>query len=931
MNKDLLNKTIFPLVIAVIAYFIVWFLMQLVFIRNLEDVLLDFRFSFKSHIKADQELEGGVTKAGEKVDTDIMIIGIDEESQKEENLGVWPWNRSVFADFLRYFRLPSQSVTEQIEAMMEQYTPQYVPYWEEEYKAQNGAPQTEEEKKAMQAYVDENLNMLREMIEEQFGEVDYREKYLQRDIQPELVFFDIFFDFYRDTKTNKKELLQEINMELNQGIEYQKQEIINILDSTLEIYTKKSDKEFFEEAAKQNEERKTIKKLLEAKLKEIQKDPEAYKKNKVDSLEENLKEFQASLEEFETKLEEKQKEIDGAETETAKADLQSEYDTMLNRKFEIEHKIEFLEKRITKAKQEIAILEERIDRKGQTYVLSDYFALKTTNERLSDEETKKRWEQIQKYVIKDVQNPEKLLNHERARALIFQDLKPPLAELQENVIPGGAMIEPEADEKIRRMPIIFAFHDERITGDDTVFLPTIDLVVALSYFNASIDNVKVVIGDGIYIKDIKIPRKARGEVNLGASEKPIMHITYDYEHIDEFKIPIDDEGKMLINFQGPNQSYDYRSFYEIRASQDQTRGNWANFRNRTLLVGFYTIAGIAENSKDYFMTPYGIMFGIEIHANALYTIFAQKFITDINPIAYELIKIGILLLFAIVLSRVSILKGSIVTFLVFIGFMTFGFWAFENMNMNITMIEPILIIMFGFLSITVYKVLTEEKDKKAIKGMFSNYVNAEVVNELIKDPEKLQLGGEDKELTVFFSDIRGFTSISERLSPQELVELLNEYLSTMTDIIFETQGTLDKYIGDAVMAFWNAPLDVKDHPLLACKACVKMLDELDKLNDKWPEEKQLAIGCGLNTGIMTVGNMGSQNRKNYTLMGDSVNLGARLESANKFYNTNILISEYTYERVKDSIIARELDYIRVKGKTEPVRIYELIAIKDSAK
>lgn len=206
--------------------------------------------------------------------------------------------------------------------------------------------------------------------------------------------------------------------------------------------------------------------------------------------------------------------------------------------------------------------------------------------------------------------------------------------------------------------------------------------------------------------------------------------------------------------------------------------------------------------------------------------------------------------------------------------------------------------------------------------MFGTYVSPAVVDQILENPP--ELGGLDKELTVFFSDIRGFTTLSESMTPQELVKILNKYLTAMTDIILAHGGTLDKYEGDAIMCFWGAPIPQEDHALLACRSALEQMKALRELNKEFPEEKQINIGIGLNSGIMTVGNMGSLQRMDYTLIGDNVNLGARLEGTNKQYRTNIIISEYTYGLVKDHMIVRELDNIRVKGKNKPVLIYELI-------
>jgi len=242
------------------------------------------------------------------------------------------------------------------------------------------------------------------------------------------------------------------------------------------------------------------------------------------------------------------------------------------------------------------------------------------------------------------------------------------------------------------------------------------------------------------------------------------------------------------------------------------------------------------------------------------------------------------------------------------------------------MIYPVLTMLTIYLGITIYRYVTEEKEKKKIRGAFQYYLTASVVNEILKDPSKLKLGGDKKHLSVMFSDIRGFTSISEKLSPEELVRLLNEYLTAMTDIVFKYDGLLDKYIGDAIMAVFGAPLDQPDHASRACRVALEMMAELRRLREKWAAEGRpdVNIGVGINSGDMVVGNMGSEMRFDYTVMGDSVNLASRLEGTNKEYGTNIILSEFTYEIVKDEFICRQLDAVRVKGKKKPVRIFELL-------
>ena len=237
-----------------------------------------------------------------------------------------------------------------------------------------------------------------------------------------------------------------------------------------------------------------------------------------------------------------------------------------------------------------------------------------------------------------------------------------------------------------------------------------------------------------------------------------------------------------------------------------------------------------------------------------------------------------------------------------------------------------------YLGITVYRYMTEEKEKKKIRGAFQYYLTSSVINEMLKDPSKLKLGGDKKNLTVLFSDIRGFTTISENMTPEDLVHLFNEYLTAMTDIVFKYDGLLDKYMGDAIMAVFGAPLDQPDHALRACSTALDMMEELKKLQKKWADEGRpvLDIGIGISSGDMVVGNMGSQMRFDYTVMGDSVNLGSSLEGINKEYGTNIVISEYTYAAVKDALFCRELDSVRVKGKKLPVKIYELLGEKKDA-
>ena len=233
------------------------------------------------------------------------------------------------------------------------------------------------------------------------------------------------------------------------------------------------------------------------------------------------------------------------------------------------------------------------------------------------------------------------------------------------------------------------------------------------------------------------------------------------------------------------------------------------------------------------------------------------------------------------------------------------------------------------LAIVAIKFMKEESQKRFIKSAFSYYLSPSVIDEIIKDPESLELGGEDREITIFFSDIKGFSTISEKLTPQELVKRLNEYLTEMTDIILKYNGTVDKFIGDAIMAFYGAPIIMPDHPVKACLAAIDMKKRLRELQEQWRKSgvEPIYARMGINTGKAKVGNMGSRTRMDYTAMGDAVNLASRLEGANKSFDTHAMISGSTYEGAKNQIDARQLGRIKVVGKQEAVAIYELMGLK----
>jgi adenylate cyclase len=472
------------------------------------------------------------------------------------------------------------------------------------------------------------------------------------------------------------------------------------------------------------------------------------------------------------------------------------------------------------------------------------------------------------------------------------------------------------------------------------FVPSITLSLALNYFNKKYSDLEVILGRHIRIPspqffDIKKQEWVPYKLEITAPQYDAQGKEIkpgNYRVMDEILIPIDSSGEMLVNFMGipstaspdGHQTFPVRS-YAVYASRvpGPDPSTWPRTKavaNKILMVGPFT-EGMAADQKP---TPYGLMYGVEIHANALNTILMNKFL-NYAPVWMNYIIFAVMVLFiAFISSRLSpIWSFAAAVFIIFAYFLVTTF-IFDEMAFILNFSSPGIGVFLSFLSVVVYRAMTEEKDKRRIKDMFGKYVSPKVVDQILAQP--LELGGVDKEITVFFSDIRGFTTLSESMTPQELVNHLNLYLTAMTDIILDYRGTLDKYVGDEIMCFWGAPLPQPDHAILSCKCALKQMQVLGELNAEWPPEKRIDIGIGLNSGIMTVGNMGSMGRMNYTLMGDNVNLGARLEGTNKQYQTHIIISEYTYGLVKDRVIARELDNIRVKGKNRPVLIYELIDV-----
>ena len=324
---------------------------------------------------------------------------------------------------------------------------------------------------------------------------------------------------------------------------------------------------------------------------------------------------------------------------------------------------------------------------------------------------------------------------------------------------------------------------------------------------------------------------------------------------------------------------------------------------------------------------------VGLHANALNTILDNKIIHEVSKAQIGIIIIMFGLFLSFVVPVLSPAIGGLVTATVLGLYGWIAFWLFSNQYIWLDMVGPLLTLAFGYLGITVYNYIQEEKNKQFLKESFGTYVSPELIDQMYESGEEPSLGGEEGYHTAFFTDIQSFSAFSEKLTASELVALLNQYLTDMTDVLLENNGTLDKYIGDAIVAFYGAPIEVKNHELWACRTAIKMQENLAVLRkgwqeegDRWPEiVHNMQNRIGISSGQMVTGNMGSESRMNYTMMGDNVNTAARLESSAKQYGIYIQIADSTYQPVKDKIVVRDLDNVRVLGKSEPVKVFELIS------
>ncbi len=381
-----------------------------------------------------------------------------------------------------------------------------------------------------------------------------------------------------------------------------------------------------------------------------------------------------------------------------------------------------------------------------------------------------------------------------------------------------------------------------------------------------------------------------------------------------------EEDLLRVAYVGGPGSFATVSFADVVAGQVSK----SVFTDKTVLIG-----ATAPDLHDEYLTPFGAgqaTPGVEIQANIVQSLLEGRHVRTLTELQVAIV-FGVLMLLGLVLGLSLRLRNlALAAVIVLIGYLLVAV-ALAGQDLLLPIIHPLILIGCIFGVDVLYRYRDEYARRAFIEHAFGRYVAPAVVEKLASGQAPLALGGLKEELTILFSDIRGFTSLSERMAPEELVTFLNEYLTGMTDIVLDHEGTVDKYIGDAVMAFWGAPLAQTDHAVRGISAAVAMKKRLVELNAGWKAAGRptIEIGVGLNTGRVIVGNIGSERRFDYTVIGDDVNLASRLESLTKFYGVSILISAATKKQLGDRFLTRALDKVAVKGKKEAVRIFEVIA------
>jgi len=448
---------------------------------------------------------------------------------------------------------------------------------------------------------------------------------------------------------------------------------------------------------------------------------------------------------------------------------------------------------------------------------------------------------------------------------------------------GHVNVVADVDGVVRRVPLVMRWGGR--------YYPSFDVQVARLYLGAA-------------------------EVALELEEYGIADLALGERHV-----PLDEDGRLLVRYRGPAGSFDTVSIVDLL----EGRADPALVRGRVALIG-----NTAQGIGDMRVTPYGgVVPGVEIRASLIEGLLQGDFLQ--RPDWLELVDASALaalgLLLTVLLPRIGVAAGGLLALACAGGYVLAADRVLESQGLWVSVVYPATLAVTLFVATALVYYFFAFSEKRYLKLAFQRYVPPAVVDDIARDPGKLRLGGEKRELTVLFSDIRGFTTLSEAMDPEALVRLMNRYFTAMTERVFEQRGSLDKFIGDAVMAVFGAPLADARHAEHACRAALSMVAALGELQSQWREEglPRVDIGIGINSGPVIVGNMGSVDRFNYTVVGDAVNLASRLEALNKTYGTTILVSDSTRSQIGDvGCPVREIDRVRVRGREQPVSVFELM-------
>jgi adenylate cyclase len=391
-------------------------------------------------------------------------------------------------------------------------------------------------------------------------------------------------------------------------------------------------------------------------------------------------------------------------------------------------------------------------------------------------------------------------------------------------------------------------------------------------------------------------------------------------------VPTDESGQMLINYRGPPNMFPHFSVSDILAGRLK-RGT---FKDRIVLVGV-TALGV----YDIRATPFSPVFpGLEIHANAIDNLLVGDVMSRPQwSRAFDVLAIVALgVLISVALPRMSAVGALALTAVSFGAYVAFAHWLFVGTRVWLNIVYPLLALVGTYTVLTVYRYITEERERRKVKEAFRHYVSTEVIDDMLADPSHLRLGGDEKVLTVLFNDIVGFSTVSEQFPPSGVIAILSDYYTRMTEQVLANRGTLTNYIGDELMAIFGAPVAYADHARCACAAALAMRDQRAQLAAEFAKVGRPALRArtGINTGTMLVGNVGSAYRFAYTVLGDQVNLTSRLEQLNRTYGTEIMIGETTASLVADAFVLRELDRVKVKGRAQALRIFELVGRREAS-